>query len=200
MRKIFIIILIMISQIFPVIGEDNQSTNNTTYRVLVDNMYGFNRVYGVENAAPIEYENRTLNISKGDTIIWINDAVPDTKLTIINKQNLWDKYSGELRWGYKQFRHTFNKSGIYDIYIKEYSRFQQKIIVGPLDIITNKTINATNVTKPDLTFNKKETNLSTIKNSTVPVTVPLEKRPGTETVVLVTVTSLLIYIFERKIK
>lgn len=91
MRKIYFIILMMIIQISPTIGEDNQSTNNATYRVLVDHTYGFYRVYEANNATSvINYENRTLNISKGDTIIWLNDAVPDTKLTIVNKQNLWE--------------------------------------------------------------------------------------------------------------
>lgn len=203
MRKIYFIILMMSILISPAMGEDNQSNNNTTYRVFVDNTYGFYRVYAVNNMASVSYENRTLNISKGDTVIWINDAVPDTKLTIMNKQNLWDRHDGELRWNYKQFIHNFNKSGIYDIYISEYSRFQQKIIVGPIETtINNKTVSATNVTKPDLTFNNsndKKINVSTTNNS-APVNVPLEKRPGTEVVALITVTSLLVYIFERKIK
>ncbi len=93
-----------------------------------------------------------------------------------------------------------NKSGIYDIYISEYSRFQQKIIVGPLETIINKTINTTNVTKSYSKLNERKTNISTIKNSTVPITTPPEKKPGTGVIVLITVTSLLVYIFERKIK
>lgn len=203
MRKIYLIILIMIILISPVIGENNQSTNNTTYRVFVDNTYGFYRVYEANSDRSIEYENRTLNISKGDTIIWTNDAVPDTKLTIINKQNLWEKHEGELRWNYKQFKYIFNKSGIYDIYIKEYSRFKQKIIVGPIETtVNNKTVNKTNVAKSNLTFNnsnEKKINVSTTNNS-IPTNVPLEKKPGTEVVVLITVTSLMVYIFERRIK
>ncbi len=197
MRKIFIILLISI--LIPLaMGEDNQS-KNTTYRVLVDHTYGFYRVYEI-NGATVNYENRTLNISKNDTIIWINDAVPDVKLTIISKQNLWDKYEGELKWNYKRFSHTFNKSGIYDIYIKEYSRFQQKIIVGPIETIVNKTVNVTNVTKPNLTFNNNEKRINTTKNNSTSSNIPVEKKPGTEVITLITVTSLLIYIFERKIK
>lgn len=196
MIKIFIIVLMMSVLIAPAMGEDNQSTNNTTYRVFVDHTYGFYRVYEANSDRSVEYENRTLNISKGDTVIWTNDAVPDTKLTILNKQNLWGKHGGELRWNYKQFKYTFNKSGIYDMYISEYSRFQQRIIVGPIEItdVTNKTINQTDVNNSD---NKTKTNTS---NSSIPVTVPLEKKPGTGVIVLLTVTSLLIYIFERKIK
>lgn len=207
MRKIYIIVLIMFILISPVTGEDNQSVNNnTTYRVLVDQHHGFYRVYQVYNATSsntIYYENGTLNISRGDTIIWINDAVPDARLTIVSEEKLWDWHDGTLKWSYKQFAYTFNKSGIYDVYIKERPSFQQKIIVGPLDNtnITNKTVNQTNITKPNLTINTtyKTINIPT-NNSTVPVTVPLEKRPGTEAVVLITVTSLLIYVFERKIK
>ena len=210
MKKIYIIILIMMSiSISPVLGVDNQSINNSkTFRILVDQYNGFYRAYEIYNvtlakAAP--YENRSLNISRGDTIIWINDAVPDTELTMVSKEGLWDKYNGTLKWSYKQFIYTFNKSGIYEIYVKEYPRFRQTIKVGPLDIEnvnnTNNTINQTNITKQNSTVdntNKNKTIINTSNNS-MP-TVPLEKKQGNEVVVLITVTLSLIYIFDRKIK
>lgn len=208
--NMFIIILLMMSiLISSVSGEENQSINNATYRVYVDQYHGFYAVYQVYNvtsAKVILYENNTLNISRGDKIIWSNEAVPDAKLTITSKENLWDKYNGTLKWSYKQFTYTFNKSGIYEMYVREYPRFKQKIIVDPLDdtniTITNKTINRVNSSNIERSnvdnTNKTATNMST-KNSTEPVTTP-EKKQGTEVAVLITVTLSLIYIFDRKIK
>lgn len=206
MIKIYIMLIVSIL-ISPVAAEENQSINNSTYRVLVDQYNGFYAVYQIHNVTlpkTIPYENRTFNISKGDTVIWSNEAVPDIKLSIGNKENLWDKYNGTLKWSYKQFIFTFNKSGIYEIYVREYPRFKQKIIVGPIEIknntnktITNKTVNNTVINKPNLTVNKS-TNVS--KNDSMPVAVPIEKKQGTEVAVLVTVTLSLIYIFDRKIK
>lgn len=147
--KIYLIILLLIIFIYisPVSGEIVKKP--TTYRILVDQYHGFYRIYEVYNKSlgrTINYQNGTLNINKGDTIIWINDAVPDTKLIIINQQKLWGNNSGELKWAYKQFNYTFDKSGLYDVYIKGHSKsqFRQQIIVGrPLEYtnINKKSIN-----------------------------------------------------------
>lgn len=207
MKKILILLMMMLL-ISPVIGVENKSVNDSkTFRVLVDQYNGFYRVYEVYNvslAKAVMYENGTLNISRGDRIIWISDAVPDTELTIMSKEGLWDKYNGSLEWSYKQFIYTFNKSGIYEIYVREFSRFRQKIVVGPIEIEnnTNMTINQTNVTKPNLTVdnkNKTVTNL-TVNSSDMTVIPQVEKKQGTEAIVLITVTLSLVYIFDRKIK
>ena len=52
----------------------------SVYRVFVDQDYGFKRVVEV-NHTPFVYENLTLNITIGDTVIWVNDATPDEELT-----------------------------------------------------------------------------------------------------------------------
>ena len=65
----------------------------------------------------------------GDTIVWINDAIPDGPLTIISKDNLWENRSAYLRWNYQKFSYTFNESGIYDMYIREYPRLHQTVVV-----------------------------------------------------------------------
>lgn len=120
--KILIAVIIMAVVIYPAIGE--------IYNSPVDIRYGFKTIYNDTGTIDVSYQNNTLTINQGDTVVWINDDSSDSKLTIINIQNLWDNESGILPWSYKRFSYTFNDSGIYDIYIKEYDRFSQKIIVG----------------------------------------------------------------------
>lgn len=170
---IVIILLIIISiSISPVIGGNDQTINNQSinnksisnqsikkqinYRIAIDQYRGFYRVYIANTSGrvvTVSY-NGSLYITKGDTITWMNDAVPDARLTIISQQKLWSDNSGVLKWAYKQFSYTFNKSGIYDVYIKENSKLKQKIIVGPIEsgpantTKTNSSSNYKNVSKP----------------------------------------------------
>lgn len=169
MKKTYIIMLIVVISfsIYPSIGGANQSINKPgTYRILVDQNYGFYKVFQVYNAKlakEISSENRTLNINKGDTVVWINDAIPDRKITIVNKQNLWNDNNGTLKWSKKQFSYSFNKSGMYDIYIKEHTLLQQKIIVGSLE--ENKVNSRSIKIKSNSTKYKVKTD-STKTNST----------------------------------
>lgn len=151
--NIILLLMIMSVYIYPVMsGDNNQFTKNQSdkkqinYRIAIDQYHGFYRVYVANKSGrvvPVSY-NGTLNISKGDTITWMNDAMPDARLTVISQQKLWADNSGILKWAYKQFSYTFNKSGIYDVYIKENSKFKQKIIVGPIES------NPTNTTKTNM--------------------------------------------------
>ncbi len=101
------------------------------YKSFVDQDYGFKRVIEI-NYRPIVYQNLTLNISAGDTVIWVNDANPDEKLTIVSEQGLWNNTSAILRWNYQNFNYTFTQPGTYGVYIKEYpSIHHQSIIVNP---------------------------------------------------------------------
>ncbi len=101
------------------------------YKSYVDQDYGFKRVIEV-NYTPFVYDNLTLNISTGDTVMWINDATPDEKLTVVSEQNLWNESSGLLRWNYQFLNYTFTQPGTYGVYVKEYPRLKhQKIIVNP---------------------------------------------------------------------
>jgi len=45
-------------------------------------------------------------------VVWINDAIPDRRITIVNKQKLWNDNNGTLKWFDKQFGYSFIKSGI----------------------------------------------------------------------------------------
>ncbi len=177
MIKKLIIIFILTMFLNPVIALDNQ-IKNVNYRVLVDQKSGFYKVYEIDNGTfkNPDYQNNTLNISKGDTITWSNEAYVDYQLTIMSVPNLWD-YSGLMKYNNKKFTYTFNESGTYDIYIGEYPKFRQKIVVGPLEI--NKTIEKSqiniinaenNLTKnrtQNQTFmqNLNNTNLNSTNNS-----------------------------------
>jgi len=103
---------------------------STEYKTFVDQDYGFKRVVE-KNNTPFEYQNLTLKIFVGDKVIWQNDANPDEKLTIISEQNLWTNNSAVLRWNYQSFNYTFTQPGTYSLYIKEYPRKRQNIIVSP---------------------------------------------------------------------
>ena len=103
----------------------------SVYKVFVDQDYGFKRVVEV-NYTPIVYENLTLNIRVGDTVIWINDATPDEQMTIVSEQDLWSNTSSRLRWNYQSFNYTFTQPGIYGVYVREERRVRpQKIVVNP---------------------------------------------------------------------
>ncbi|MDD5473792.1 MAG: hypothetical protein PHU34_06545 [Candidatus Methanoperedens sp.] len=100
------------------------------YKSFVDQYYGFKRVVE-SNYTQFAYENLTLNIHVGDTVLWINDADPDEILTIVSEQGLWSNTSAKLRWNYQKINYTFTKPGTYGVYIHEYPRLtHQKIVVS----------------------------------------------------------------------
>lgn len=155
---ITVILLVMISiLISPVIGDDNSTKEPVTYRIFVDNQQGFNRIYDITSNKVVLSQNRTLNVYRGDTIVWTNDI--DKRLTVVSEQKLWDNKSGFLAWEYKELNYTFTEPGIYNVYIKEYPKLKQKIIVGSIEPdstsenITNMTNTESNITaiKPNST-------------------------------------------------
>jgi plastocyanin len=126
----------------------------SVYRVLVDDWYGFYKVSEV-NHTPFNYENQTLNLNVGDTVIWVNDASDNYDLTILSAQNLWDSKIGYLKYNYRSFNYTFTKPGTYEIYVKEYPRRpHQTIIVAPVETPT--------VTTPPPTPTETETVIATV--------------------------------------
>lgn len=164
MRKMYItvVLLMMISiLISPVIGDENSTEKPITYRVFVDNQQGFNRIFDITLNKPVYSQNRTLNIYRGDTIIWINNV--DRRLTIVSEQKLWDNKSGHLAQEYKELNYTFTEPGVYDVYIKEYPTLKQKIIVGPIEQDSTSK-NITNMTNT-------ESNITTIKSNSTDVTI-----------------------------
>lgn len=163
----------------------------TTYKSDVDNYYGFYRIIAVDSDTNTSsskmpsYVNKTLNISVGDTIIWINDADPDEPLTIMSTEGLWGNRSAYLRWNYQRFNYTFTEPGTYNVYIREYHRLQQKIIVNPIYVPTQIPTTIPTVVPPsDLMTPTEE--------------VPIEESSGFEIIAGITIISLT-YIFRKKL-
>lgn len=193
MKKIYIVaILSLIVFLAPLsIGSDENKTpgniSNTlnvtstsnvtsiTYRSSVDQDYGFYRVIDITTHNPAKYENNTLTINIGDTVIWENDATPDEPLTIISEQGLWGNRSAYLRWNYQKFSYTFNQSGTYSVYIKEYPREKHQTIivkdvsglvkVASTPTMTNTVLPTTAIIEVDTTETPKINETVVIENS-----------------------------------
>lgn len=154
-------------------NQSNISSNMTnitpaTYSVDVDQDYGFYKVTDMKMSRPAPYDknNRTLTIHVGDTVIWENDATPDEPLTIISKQGLWENRSAYLRWNRQKFSYTFNQSGTYEMYIKEYPREQHHIVIVEDIVVPKVTISAiptiTSTVFPNTTIGENTTPTETI--------------------------------------
>jgi plastocyanin len=217
MIKRLIIIFILTMFLNPVIAIDNR-IKNVNYSVLVDQKNGFYKVYEIDNGTfkNPDYPNNTLNISKGDTITWSNEAYVDYQLTIMSIPDLWNN-SGLMKYNNKKFSYTFNESGIYDIYINEFPKFRQKIVVESLEI--NKTIeksqindiNVENNLTKNQTFiqNLNDTNSNSTNNSNATEatdmanTINFKKSdikpsPFTTIVLIIVLISMIILIGRRK--
>lgn len=98
----------------------------SSYAVYVDPGYGFYKVRDitVPNSSFL-YDNKTLVINKGDTIEWINDA-DDVAVTIVSGQDLFAPIN--IKVG-KHTDYLFDRSGVFEFYIKGYSDKSQTIIV-----------------------------------------------------------------------
>ena len=166
MYKTVLLLIIMSILIFPVVAIDSQSIKDpVTYKILVDQNYGFFRtfeMYDKISGNQIYPENGTLDISKGDIVTFVSDTMPDRRLTIISEEKLWSDTNGTLKVGGKELSYAFNRSGTYNMYIKERPLLKQIIIVGPIDV------NTTNATKSNLTNDTKPSpaNITGTKNLT----------------------------------
>ncbi len=101
------------------------------YKFSVHDIDGFYRVRALNTTQIPEYTNLTLRINAGDKVIWESES-EDYTITIVSEQGLWDNTSAKLRWDTQQFSYTFNQSGTYGIYLKEFPKVKhQKIIVNP---------------------------------------------------------------------
>lgn len=159
MKKIVILILSIVLIFY------SNLASATTYKADVDQDYGFYRVVSIDKNQSVDYVNKTLIINVGDNVIWINDATPDWPLTIMSEEGLWGNRSAYLRWNYQKFDYTFNKTGEYNFYIREFPRLQhQKIIVNdtgyeptPIYTITISPTEETPIATPISTIISKET-------------------------------------------
>ncbi len=196
---VLVMTFIMMSSPIGAISNNETVENITavvTYRSYVDQDYGFYRVIDYTAHKPAPYINNTLTINVGDIVEWINDATPDEPLTIMSKEGLWGNRSAYLRWNYQKFSYTFNQSGTYDIYIKEYPRKQHQIIIvkdipGTIKIISTPTIVLT--TMP--VINDTEDNLSNVPAVKKSDSIPIEI-----IVVVCIIMILIIYIYRSNKK
>lgn len=168
----------------------------TVYKSDVDQDYGFYRVTSMDKNQTVSYDknNKTLIINASDSVIWINDATPDEPLTIISEQGLWNNTSAKLRWNYQKFGYTFNESGTYGFYIKEYPREQhQKIIVNPIETSTPELT-------PIITVDKTPIITSTETLVETPVKPSTESSDNTIIVfeIIVIVVAVLLTLYLRK--
>lgn len=172
------LVFLLISSAIGAIGNNEtiENTSNRTpvvYSSSVDQDYGFYRVIDIVAHKPSQYENNTLTIYVGDTVIWQNDATPDEPLTIISEQGLWGNRSAYLRWNYQKFSYTFNQSGTYIVYVREYPRERHQTIIvnkipGTIDVISTPTIALT--ANPIVNETIATTNLSETVNKTLSTT------------------------------
>ena len=112
----------------------------SVYTVLVDDKFGFKQVRIEPGNPDFKYDNLTLMINPGDSVIWMNYIYDSSgiayknnvPITIVSVQNLWDNQSGYLRNFGRSFNYTFNQPGSYEVYIKEYPKVRhQTIMVAP---------------------------------------------------------------------
>ncbi len=127
----YITVRSILSVVLILLGMTITNANNisTTYLSYVDDGLGFYKIRNLDTPPrQFEYNDHTLNINQGDTVIWQNDA-EKTTFTIVSDQNLWSSTVGSLRVGSK-INYKFDKPGKYVIYIKEYTSRRQTIIVN----------------------------------------------------------------------
>lgn len=104
-----------------------EHTGPITFNTYIDPGYGFYKVRDVTTfkAAPFDINNRTLFISQGDTVSWINDADTKVSLSIVSEQGLWNG-GAKLDKTYK-----FDNSGTYNFYLAEYQSKKLTVVVSP---------------------------------------------------------------------
>jgi plastocyanin len=117
------------STVTQTVPKPSQAQQPAVYKVFVDDYYGFRRVIDI-TYKPIVYENFTLNINAGDTVIWVNMDY-DYKLTLVSDQGLWDMNDTRAILISREFNHTFTKPGIYTFRLKEEPR------TAPMTIVVN---------------------------------------------------------------
>lgn len=189
-------------------SSNNSSSYNRvtdTYKVFVDGYHGFYRVYNVNTGEELiggEYEDKTLNIRVGDIVIWSNED-PTEPFTVASEPRLWSNKTGYLKPA-KKFNYTFNRAGMYDIYIIQRQTFpHQTVIVESLNTTSNRTTidmardNAINKT---IIF-KKKGNQSTNNTQKSKVTIKIYRKPkkvsGFEAIIIIPMI-IIIYMLNRK--
>lgn len=170
--KILMVVVIVVWMMTSIAVAENENTVHITYKTEVDQDYGFYRIVDMTAHKSAPYKNNTLTVNIGDTVIWENDATPDEPLTIISKDNLWSNNVSYLRWNYQKFSYTFNQSGAYEVYIKEYPREQHQIILVKDVEIPVITVTPISTVTSTVTVGDTETPIETVSPISTETTSP----------------------------
>jgi plastocyanin len=162
---VFVLVLLLVYPALHVAAE-----GQAVYRVFVDEDYGFRQVREL-NGTPFVYENLTLVIKPGDTVIWVNDATDNSEMTIISEQNLWDNRSAYLRYTYHTFNYTFSEPGTYSVFVKENPR------IRPQTIVVKSIETPTQTATPAETPTQTATPAGTPTQTATPAGTPMEAAP-----------------------
>jgi len=106
------------------------------YRVWVDSDFGFYRIRALRGNSSFDltagFNILNFTIHTGDSVRWINDDSYDFPLTVVSNEGLWSGRTGLMRYQTERFDYTFNRTGMYTFYIREYQDLEnQKITVIP---------------------------------------------------------------------
>jgi len=94
------------------------STTGELYRVFADREFGFWAVRAENVSNNTHFVNKTLSISTGDVVDFVNMDSNDDRITIISENNLWE--GGKILSGTgKKLNFTFNSSGNFRFRIAE---------------------------------------------------------------------------------
>jgi plastocyanin len=111
------------------IVESKQIINvsKESYISQVDELYGFRRM--IKTSGIPDYKNNVLTINSGDNVKWISNTDAGYYLTIVSSEGLWNNSSSQMRYALRSFNYTFDQSGKYEVYLKEFPRIAHQIIV-----------------------------------------------------------------------
>lgn len=191
----------------PSLYNDPYNRTPDTYKVLVDGYYGFYRMYDVNTGEEIineEYEDKTLRIRIGDTVIWSNED-PVEYFTVMSDPQLWTYRVGFLHPG-KRFNYTFNRYGMYYVYIQQRLELShQIIIVDSLNLTSNNTtiekVRENTINKTIIFKKKGNQSINSTNNQKSKVDIKIyrepKKIPGFEIIIIMSI-AIIIYMFKKK--
>lgn len=109
-------------------GSTATANGNVVYNTYVDNYKGFYRIQLISGIGSMTTASVTdFTINAGNSIQWVNDVLPEERITIVSKDGLWKDELANIKKNYL-FSYTFNNPGTYDVYIKEYPNLQHQRI------------------------------------------------------------------------
>ncbi|PWB51258.1 MAG: hypothetical protein C3F06_10595 [Candidatus Methanoperedenaceae archaeon] len=144
----YVIIFILFSFIvLPVKAE----TGSTTYTTYMDSKFGFYKVRDITSNSIFSYDEHTLTINQGDTMIWKNDDDRDKAISIVSDEKLWSDNIGHLGRYNAEFKYTFTAPGEYTFRISQFQGQQIIIVRSSPQTFTPVPTNPVPTTYPAIT-------------------------------------------------